>query len=149
MTASTPSPSTVCAGGTAGVTVTVNRGNPTAVTSTNVVYITSHLTGTVYVGYVVSFSLSALGGVAVRVLTEMSQTNPVYHRHQLGERHGVLAGWWLDWLMEMVSSWRCGQTGRAEWMDMGNGSEVSWGLAGVVATHSAKLIPMIGCWCLA
>ncbi len=62
---STPSPSTVCAGGTAGVTVTVNKGNPTAVTSTNVVYITSHLTGTVYVGYVCFLVLPPPGDVAV------------------------------------------------------------------------------------
>ncbi len=53
MAASTPSPSTVCAGGNPGVTVTVNIGNP-PVTRTDVVYVTSHLSGTVWVGYVVS-----------------------------------------------------------------------------------------------
>jgi hypothetical protein len=46
----TPAPSTVCSGGNPDVTITINRGNPTAVTRTDVVYLTSHLSGTVWVG---------------------------------------------------------------------------------------------------
>ncbi|GAB1316216.1 hypothetical protein MFIFM68171_06426 [Madurella fahalii] len=46
----TPPPSTVCASGRPGVTVTVNRGDPAAVTETDIVYLTSHLSGTVWVG---------------------------------------------------------------------------------------------------
>ncbi|KAK3906716.1 hypothetical protein C8A05DRAFT_40471 [Staphylotrichum tortipilum] len=46
----TPSPSTVCAGGNPGVTITVTRGNPVPVTQTDVVYLTTHLSGTVWVG---------------------------------------------------------------------------------------------------
>ncbi|EAQ84688.1 hypothetical protein CHGG_08702 [Chaetomium globosum CBS 148.51] len=46
----TPAPSTVCTGGNPDVTITINRGNPTPVTRTDVVYLTSHLSGTVWVG---------------------------------------------------------------------------------------------------
>ncbi|KAK4042660.1 hypothetical protein C8A01DRAFT_44408 [Parachaetomium inaequale] len=46
----TPNPSTVCAGGSPDVTITVNRGNPTPVTRTDIIYLTSHLSGTVWVG---------------------------------------------------------------------------------------------------
>ncbi|KAK4194999.1 hypothetical protein QBC40DRAFT_269641 [Triangularia verruculosa] len=45
----TPPPSTVCAGNAPGATVTVIR-TQSAVTETNVVYLTSHLSGTVWVG---------------------------------------------------------------------------------------------------
>jgi hypothetical protein len=46
----TPTPSTVCSGGNSDVTITTNRGNPTPVTRTDVVYLTSHLSGTVWIG---------------------------------------------------------------------------------------------------
>ncbi|KAK4211109.1 hypothetical protein QBC37DRAFT_447042 [Rhypophila decipiens] len=47
----TPAPSTVCGGGGGpAATVTVNRGNPTTTTQTNLAYQTTHLTGTVWVG---------------------------------------------------------------------------------------------------
>ncbi|KAK0616229.1 hypothetical protein B0T14DRAFT_242742 [Immersiella caudata] len=47
----TPAPSTVCReGGGGGVTVTVIRGNTAVVTQTDVVYRTTHLSGTVWVG---------------------------------------------------------------------------------------------------
>ncbi|KAM7186302.1 hypothetical protein V8F20_011437 [Naviculisporaceae sp. PSN 640] len=47
----TPAPSTVCGGGGGpAATVTVNRGTATTTTQTNLVYSTSHLTGTVWVG---------------------------------------------------------------------------------------------------
>ncbi|KAK3994650.1 hypothetical protein QBC44DRAFT_367492 [Cladorrhinum sp. PSN332] len=46
----TPPPSTICAGNAPAATVTVFRGTPTPVTLTDVVYLTSHLSGTVWVG---------------------------------------------------------------------------------------------------
>jgi len=46
----TPAPSTVCTGGNPDVTITISRGNGTPVTRTDVVYLTSHLSGTVWVG---------------------------------------------------------------------------------------------------
>jgi hypothetical protein len=46
----TPPASTVCAGGNGDVTITVNRGTPAPVTRTDVIYLTSHLSGTVWVG---------------------------------------------------------------------------------------------------
>ncbi|KAK4466468.1 hypothetical protein QBC42DRAFT_335552 [Cladorrhinum samala] len=47
----TPPPSTICAGGNApGATVTVIRGTATPVTQTDLVYLTSHLSGTVWIG---------------------------------------------------------------------------------------------------
>ncbi|KAK4154180.1 hypothetical protein C8A00DRAFT_43041 [Chaetomidium leptoderma] len=46
----TPTPLTVCAAGNPGVTITIDKGNPTPVTLTDIVYLTSHLTGTVWVG---------------------------------------------------------------------------------------------------
>jgi len=54
---STPAPSTICQGGggnQGGVTVTVVRGNTAAITQTDIVYRTTHLSGTVWVGYVTS-----------------------------------------------------------------------------------------------
>ncbi|KAK3316662.1 hypothetical protein B0H66DRAFT_604940 [Apodospora peruviana] len=54
----TPAPSTVCgSGGAAGTTVTVNRGTPTTTTQTNVVYQTTHLSGTLWIGYVPRLAL--------------------------------------------------------------------------------------------
>ncbi|KAK0733323.1 hypothetical protein B0T26DRAFT_797387 [Lasiosphaeria miniovina] len=48
----TPAASTICAnGGQPGVTVTVNRGTPTLATETSLVYQTTHLSGTLYIGY--------------------------------------------------------------------------------------------------
>ncbi|KAB5577570.1 hypothetical protein GE09DRAFT_1168517 [Coniochaeta sp. 2T2.1] len=62
----TPAATTVCLnGGGQGATVTVNRGNPTTVTQTNLVYQTTQVSGTVW-------------------------TNSVYYFHKLGERHGLL-----------------------------------------------------------
>jgi len=57
----TPAPSTACSGGSPDVTITVNKGNTAAVTQTDVVYLTSHLSGTVWVGqtYVTTFTNSA------------------------------------------------------------------------------------------
>ena len=49
---STPAPSTICANGGSQATVTVVRGNTGAVTQTDVVYRTTRLSGTVWVGYV-------------------------------------------------------------------------------------------------
>ncbi|KAK1828183.1 hypothetical protein QBC39DRAFT_360067 [Podospora conica] len=47
----TPAPSTVCVGGNAGgVTITVNVGGGGQVTQTDIIYQTSHIRGTVYVG---------------------------------------------------------------------------------------------------
>ncbi|OIW28951.1 hypothetical protein CONLIGDRAFT_401496 [Coniochaeta ligniaria NRRL 30616] len=47
----TPAATTVCLnGGGQGITVTVNRGNPTTVTQTNLVYQTTQVSGTVWVG---------------------------------------------------------------------------------------------------
>lgn len=47
----TPAATTVCLNGNGqGVTVTVNRGNPTTVTQTNIVYQTTQVSGTVWVG---------------------------------------------------------------------------------------------------
>ncbi|KAK4191165.1 hypothetical protein QBC35DRAFT_488361 [Podospora australis] len=46
----TPPPSTVCVGNAPGATVTVFRGTPTPVTQTDLVYLTSHLSGTVWIG---------------------------------------------------------------------------------------------------
>ena len=52
----TPAATTVCLnGGGQGVTVTVNRGNPTTVTQTNLVYQTTQISGTIWVGYVNKF----------------------------------------------------------------------------------------------
>ncbi|KAK3937407.1 hypothetical protein QBC46DRAFT_319704 [Diplogelasinospora grovesii] len=46
-----PAPSTVCAnGGTPGATVTVNRGSPTTATQINLIYQTTHLSGTLWIG---------------------------------------------------------------------------------------------------
>ncbi|KAK3383933.1 hypothetical protein B0T24DRAFT_662358 [Lasiosphaeria ovina] len=53
----TPAASTVCAnGGQPGVTVTVNRGTPTLATETSLVYQTTHLSGTLYIGYAGNFT---------------------------------------------------------------------------------------------
>jgi len=46
----TPAPSTICVGGASGVTITVNVGGGGAVTQTDIVYQTSHIRGTVFVG---------------------------------------------------------------------------------------------------
>lgn len=55
----TPAATTVCLnGGGQGVTVTVNRGNPTTITQTNLVYQTTQVSGTVWVGYVDQSSFS-------------------------------------------------------------------------------------------
>lgn len=73
----------------------------------------------------------------------MSQTNPVHHRHQLGERHGVLASWWLDWLRDSVSSWRYWQTGQMGWMDIGHGRRVGFGV-GRCGSHPVREICSCG-----
>jgi hypothetical protein len=78
------------------VTVTVNKGTPAPVTRTDVIYITSHLSGTIWVGYVFLVPWR----VFPCLLADMRrlQPNTVYHVYQLGKRYGLLASRGLDWL---------------------------------------------------